>query len=46
MTDLPIDAVAAKSGFSTAANLRKHFSQTVHTSLHAYRRTFQDRPAS
>jgi AraC family transcriptional regulator, transcriptional activator FtrA len=46
MTDLPIDAVAEKSGFSTAANLRKHFSQTVHTSPHAYRRTFQDRPAS
>ena len=46
LTDLPIDSVAEKSGFSTAANLRKHFSQTVHTSPHAYRRTFQDRPAS
>ncbi len=44
MTDLPIDAVAEKSGFSTAANLRKHFSSAVHTSPHAYRRTFQDRP--
>jgi AraC family transcriptional regulator, transcriptional activator FtrA len=43
MSDLPIDAVAAKSGFSTAANLRKHFSSAVHTSPHAYRRTFQDR---
>jgi len=46
MTDLPIESVAEKSGFSTAANLRKHFSQTVHISPHAYRRTFQNRPAS
>jgi AraC family transcriptional regulator, transcriptional activator FtrA len=43
MSDLTIDAVAAQSGFSTAANLRKHFSRTVHTSPQAYRRTFQDR---
>jgi AraC family transcriptional regulator, transcriptional activator FtrA len=46
MSDLPIDAVAGQSGFSTAANLRKHFSRTVHTSPQAYRRAFQDRPAS
>lgn len=46
MSDLSIDAVAEQSGFSTAANLRKHFSRTVHTSPHAYRRTFQDRRAS
>jgi AraC family transcriptional regulator, transcriptional activator FtrA len=46
MSDLPIDAVAEKSGFSTAANLRKHFSRAVHTSPHAYRRTFQDRRPS
>jgi AraC family transcriptional regulator, transcriptional activator FtrA len=45
MSDLPIDAVAEQSGFSTAANLRKHFSRAVHTSPHAYRRTFQDRAA-
>jgi len=45
MSDLPIDAVAEQSGFSTAANLRKHFSRVVHTSPHAYRRTFQVRPA-
>ena len=44
MSDLPIEVVAEQSGFSTAANLRKHFSRTVHTSPHAYRRTFQDRP--
>jgi transcriptional regulator GlxA family with amidase domain len=46
MSELPIDSVAAKSGFSTAANLRKHFHRAVHTSPQAYRRTFQDRQAS
>jgi transcriptional regulator GlxA family with amidase domain len=45
-SDLTIDSVAEKAGFSTAANLRKHFSRAVHTSPHAYRRTFQDRSAS
>jgi AraC family transcriptional regulator, transcriptional activator FtrA len=45
-SDLPIDSVAEKSGFSTAANLRKHFSRAVQTSPQAYRRTFQDRRAS
>jgi transcriptional regulator GlxA family with amidase domain len=41
MSDLPIDSVAEKSGFSTAANLRKHFSRAVRTSPQAYRRTFR-----
>lgn len=45
-TDLPIDSVAAASGFSTAANLRKHFSRVVHTSPQSYRRTFQARQAA
>jgi transcriptional regulator GlxA family with amidase domain len=45
-TDLAIDAIAETSGFSTAANLRKHFGRTVHTSPQAYRRTFQARLAS
>jgi AraC family transcriptional activator FtrA len=45
-TDLPIDAVAAGSGFSTAANLRKHFSRTVRNSPHAYRRAFASQRAS
>ena len=44
-SDLTVDTVAEKSGFCTAANLRKHFSRAVHTSPHAYRRTFQDRRA-
>jgi AraC family transcriptional activator FtrA len=42
-SDLPVDAVADKSGFSTAANLRKHFTRAVHTSPQAYRRTFASR---
>ena len=45
-TSLTIDSVAAHSGFSTAANLRKHFSQAVHTSPQAYRRTFARRHAA
>jgi AraC family transcriptional activator FtrA len=40
-TDLPIDAVAQRSGFANAGNLRKHFSQHVKTSPHSYRRTFR-----
>ncbi|HEX5290666.1 MAG TPA: helix-turn-helix domain-containing protein [Streptosporangiaceae bacterium] len=44
-TDLPIDRVASASGFSTAANLRKHFSRAVRTSPQGYRRTFAGRPA-
>jgi len=46
VTDLPIDSVAETSGFSTAANLRKHFGRAVHTSPQTYRRTFQTRQAS
>jgi transcriptional regulator GlxA family with amidase domain len=45
-TDLPIDLVAGASGFSTAANLRKHFSRAVRTSPQSYRRTFSARPPS
>ena len=44
-SDLPIDVVARSSGFSTAANLRKHFSRAVRTSPQAYRRTFSARQA-
>ena len=42
-SDLPIDSIAQKSGFSTAANLRKHFSRVVCTSPQGYRHTFQAR---
>jgi AraC family transcriptional activator FtrA len=43
VSDLSIEAVAEKSGFCTAGNLRKHFSRIVHTSPQGYRHTFQDR---
>jgi transcriptional regulator GlxA family with amidase domain len=41
-TGLPVDAVARRSGFSTADNLRKHFSRTIRTTPQAYRHAFQD----
>jgi AraC family transcriptional regulator, transcriptional activator FtrA len=41
--DLSIETVAQRSGFCTAANLRKHFTRAVHTSPQAYRHTFRDR---
>jgi AraC family transcriptional activator FtrA len=43
VSDLSVEAVAQKSGFCTAANLRKHFSRIVHTSPQGYRHSFQDR---
>jgi transcriptional regulator GlxA family with amidase domain len=39
-TDLSIDVIAARSGFGTSDNLRKHFRRSVHTSPNSYRRTF------
>jgi len=42
-TNLSIGVVAERSGFSTAANLRKHFHRSVRTSPQSYRRTFQTR---
>jgi transcriptional regulator GlxA family with amidase domain len=45
VSDLSIEAVAERSGFFTAGNMRKHFSRIVHTSPQAYRRTFQHRSA-
>ena len=44
-TDMPIETVAAHSGFVTANNLRKHFSRIVHTTPFAYRRAFAPDPA-
>jgi AraC family transcriptional regulator, transcriptional activator FtrA len=40
-TDLPVEAVAVKTGFCTAGNLRKHFGRAVRTSPHAYRDAFR-----
>lgn len=43
-TDLPIDDVAWRAGFGTAASLREHFRRATATTPTAYRRSF--RPAS
>jgi transcriptional regulator GlxA family with amidase domain len=43
-TDLPIDEVAWRVGFGTAASLRDHFRRATATTPTAYRRSFQ--PAS
>lgn len=40
-SDLPIDAVAERSGFGTATSMRQHFRDTLDTTPSAYRRTFQ-----
>jgi transcriptional regulator GlxA family with amidase domain len=45
-SNLSIEAVAEKSGFCTAANLRKHFGRVVHTSPQAYRQAFGHTTAS
>lgn len=39
-TDLSVDLVAHRSGFGTAAALRRHFRRALDTSPDAYRRTF------
>jgi len=43
VSDLSIEAVAERSGFRTAGNLRKHFTRALKTTPQAYRRTFQER---
>jgi AraC family transcriptional activator FtrA len=43
-SDLPIDDVAWRAGFGTAASLREHFRRATATTPTAYRRAF--RPAS
>lgn len=40
-TDLPIDAIAWRSGFGTAASLRDHFRRATATTPTAYRRSFK-----
>ena len=42
-TELPIEAVAAESGFGTAVSLREHFGRAVRTTPTAYRRAFRGR---
>jgi transcriptional regulator GlxA family with amidase domain len=40
-TDLPVDRVAADSGFGTTASLRQHLAAVVGVSPLAYRRTYR-----
>ena len=40
-TDLPVETVAWRSGFGTAASLREHFRRVTATTPTAYRRSFR-----
>jgi transcriptional regulator GlxA family with amidase domain len=42
-SDLPVERVAERCGFGSAAGLREHFTRQVRTSPLAYRRTFRAR---
>ena len=44
-TDLPVEQVASRAGFGTAAALRQHFGRALSTSPSAYRRAFRPQPA-
>jgi transcriptional regulator GlxA family with amidase domain len=43
-TELPVEEVATRSGFGTAAALRQHFGRALSTSPTAYRRSFRAQP--
>jgi transcriptional regulator GlxA family with amidase domain len=45
-SDAPIEIVATRAGFGTAASLRAHFQRVMRTSPAAYRRTFRNEEAS
>ena len=46
-TDLPVEDVAQRSGFASAAALRPHFARATATRPTAYRRTYRGaRPAA
>jgi transcriptional regulator GlxA family with amidase domain len=40
-TDEPVESIAGRSGFGSAAQLRHHFARRRHTTPQAYRRTFR-----
>ncbi|MFI6741254.1 GlxA family transcriptional regulator [Nonomuraea sp. NPDC050451] len=42
-TDLPVDRIADRAGFGTAASFRQHLQAAVGVPPHAYRRTFHMR---
>jgi transcriptional regulator GlxA family with amidase domain len=43
-TSLSVEQIAVRSGFSTAAAMREHFSRQVATTPTAYRRAFRRTP--
>jgi transcriptional regulator GlxA family with amidase domain len=43
-TDMPIEEVAWRAGFGTAASLREHFRRATRTTPTAYRRSFRSPP--
>lgn len=45
-TDLPVEQVAQRSGFGSAASLRQHLGRRARTTPTAYRRAFRERPAA
>jgi transcriptional regulator GlxA family with amidase domain len=45
-SDLPVEAVAWRSGFGTAASLRDHFRRATATTPSAYRRSFRPVPGT
>jgi transcriptional regulator GlxA family with amidase domain len=40
-TDLPVEHVASRSGFGSAATLRTHFARRLGTTPTSYRRSFR-----
>ncbi len=44
-SELPVEHVASRAGFGTAAALRQHFGRALSTSPTAYRRAFRPQPA-
>ena len=44
-SDLPVEVIAARSGFGTATTLREHFGRAVRTTPTAYRRAFRSAAA-
>jgi transcriptional regulator GlxA family with amidase domain len=44
-SDLGVDAIAARTGFGSAATLRHHFAHRLSTTPQAYRATFRTRAA-
>ncbi len=45
-TDLPVDRIAAESGFGTAVSLRQHLHVEIGVAPAAYRRTFRAEPTT